>query len=57
MLRRQASPTPVLSPDLHARVCEVYVNGERQVFMDLHEVDATDKDLRVLEMIDSISID
>lgn len=38
MPRRQASPTPVLSPDLH-------------------EVDATDKDLRVLEMIDSISID
>ena len=48
----------VLSPDLRARVSEVDMDGERQVFMALHEVDATDKDLRVLEsMIDSTSID
>ncbi len=48
----------VLSPDLHARVYVVDVDGQRQVFLAVHDVEASDDDLRGLQsMIDSIRID
>ena len=48
----------VLSPDLHARVYVVDVEGRRQVFLAVHDVEASAEDLAGLEsMINSIRID
>lgn len=48
----------VLSPDLRARVYVVDVNGKRQEFLAVHEVNASERGLRVLQsMIDSVRID
>jgi hypothetical protein len=55
---RPTSKFFVLSPDLHARVYVVDVDGKRQVFLAVHDVNASDDDLAGLQsMIDSIRID